>query len=331
MLKNTQVIDDQRSRLEALYGSHVSSGSEYALVDFPDHANVGDSAIWVGEIEILKSITGREPVYVSRHDNFELNKFNKACPKGVLFIHGGGNLGDIWPHHQVFREFLLNNVKDQPIVQLPQSAKFRDASGVKRFAALVAAHPDFHLYVRDTASLAFANENLVCNVKLTPDSAIGMGAQVRKDSVCSTLMLLRTDDEQAGYDFGALQTISGAQITDWLIDSPQLLKNKRFRRRALRLWSGIDSNYMRVRWYNYLATERVNRGLALLSRGRCVITDRLHGHILCTLLDIPHVALDNDYGKVSGYIASWTKSYAGLTVATNADEAASAAKAMIGQ
>lgn len=331
MLKNTQVIDDQRSRLESLYRSHVSSGSEYALVDFPDHANVGDSAIWVGEIEILKSITGREPVYVSRHDNFDLSQFNKACPEGVLFIHGGGNLGDIWPHHQIFREFLLTHVKGHPIVQLPQSAKFRDESGIKRFAAIVAAHPNFHLYVRDTASLEFANTNLSCKVDLTPDSAIGMGAQKRESPICSTLMLLRTDDEQAGYDFGELESIADAEITDWLIDSPQLLKNKRFRRRAVRLWSRIDSNRMRVRWYNYLANERVNRGLSLLSRGRYVITDRLHGHILCTLLDIPHVALDNDYGKVSGYIASWTKGYEGLTVATSAREAAMAIKTMADQ
>jgi pyruvyl transferase EpsO len=37
-----------------------------------------------------------------------------------------------------------------------------------------------------------------------------------------------------------------------------------------------------------------------------VITDRLHGHILCTLLGIPHVVLDNSYGKIQGFLESFT-------------------------
>ena len=34
-------------------------------------------------------------------------------------------------------------------------------------------------------------------------------------------------------------------------------------------------------------------GFMYLSRGRVVATDRLHGHILSTLMDIPHVLIDN--------------------------------------
>ena len=37
-----------------------------------------------------------------------------------------------------------------------------------------------------------------------------------------------------------------------------------------------------------------------------MITDRLHAHILCTLLDHPHIALDNSYGKLKGFIEAWT-------------------------
>ena len=52
---------------------------------------------------------------------------------------------------------------------------------------------------------------------------------------------------------------------------------------------------------------RVERGLRLLARGETVVTDRLHGHILALLLGIPHVVMDNDYGKVGAYIAAWTQ------------------------
>jgi pyruvyl transferase EpsO len=36
-----------------------------------------------------------------------------------------------------------------------------------------------------------------------------------------------------------------------------------------------------------------------------VITDRLHGHILCTLLGIPHCVIDNSYGKIGGFADAW--------------------------
>jgi len=36
------------------------------------------------------------------------------------------------------------------------------------------------------------------------------------------------------------------------------------------------------------------------------ITDRLHGHILCLLLGIPHVVLPDRYGKLRGFVEAWT-------------------------
>ena len=62
---------------------------------------------------------------------------------------------------------------------------------------------------------------------------------------------------------------------------------------------------LRAAW-DAAAWARIERGCRLLSRGRVVLTDRLHAHILCTMLGIPHVVLDNHYGKVQNFIASWT-------------------------
>ena len=39
--------------------------------------------------------------------------------------------------------------------------------------------------------------------------------------------------------------------------------------------------------------------IALLSSGRVLITDRLHSSILAFLLHLPHVYLDQMYGKIS--------------------------------
>ena len=283
----TDVVARQQAALLALYRRHVGPGDRYALVDFPDHANVGDSAIWLGEIAMLRHVTGRDPDYVASWDRFDMGAFRAASPAGVLFLHGGGNLGDIWRHHQTFRETMLTEVRDRRIVQLPQSIHFRDPAGIAAFGALVAAHPDFHLHVRDRPGLALARRHWACPVDLAPDSAFALGRQARGAADCDLLMLMRTDDERIAHD--AVE--ADAVVLDWLDDGP--LPERR-------------AGETHASHCERLAAARVNRGLALLSRGRRVVTDRLHAHILCLLLDIPHVALDNDYGKLSAYIAAWT-------------------------
>ena len=290
-MSTPDVVASQQAALLALYRRHVGPGDRYALVDFPDHANVGDSAIWLGEVAMLRQVTGRDPDYVATWDGFDIAAFRAASPTGVLFLHGGGNLGDIWPHHQHFRERMLAEIDDRPIVQLPQSIHFRASAGIATFAALAARHPAFHLYVRDRPSLALAQRHCAGPVDLAPDSAFALGRQRREPADCDLLMLLRTDDERLGHDPAIVVAGRDAVILDWLDDGPL---------------PQVRAGETQADHYHRLATARVDRGLALLSRGRRIVTDRLHAHILSLLLEIPHLALDNDYGKVSAYIDAWT-------------------------
>ncbi|MEH3107753.1 MAG: polysaccharide pyruvyl transferase family protein [Sphingomonas fennica] len=296
-----KAIAAQQAALERLYRAHVGPGDRYALADFPDHPNVGDSAIWLGEIALLRRITGRDPDHVATWDGFDAAAFHADSNGGVLFLHGGGNLGDIWPHHQAFRQRLVETVRDRRIVQLPQSIHFRDPAAVEHFAAAVAAHPDFHLCVRDARSRAFAERHLRCPVTLAPDSAFALGALARAAPDTGLLLLLRTDAERAGGDV----PLPDGLACDWLADDP--------------LPQAMGD---RAGHFEALAEARVRRGVALLSRGRRIVTDRLHGHILATLLGIPHVALDNDHGKIAAYADAWTRD---VSIARFADPAGAAA------
>lgn len=51
----------------------------------------------------------------------------------------------------------------------------------------------------------------------------------------------------------------------------------------------------------------VDRALTILSSGSVVITDRLHAHILCSLLGIPHILLNNVYGKNISFYETWCR------------------------
>jgi pyruvyl transferase EpsO len=75
-----------------------------------------------------------------------------------------------------------------------------------------------------------------------------------------------------------------------------------------------------------LARDRVRVACEILSAGRVVVTDRLHGHILCVLLGIPHVVLDNQHGKLSAYHSRWTRDSGVATFADSPEHAGELAR-----
>ncbi|WP_022683427.1 polysaccharide pyruvyl transferase family protein [Sphingobium bisphenolivorans] len=321
------VVERQARLLSVQYRGFLNLGHPYALVDFPNHSNVGDSAIWAGELRLLREITGRDPDYVCDIKNYDRDELRYSLPVGPVLIHGGGNFGDIWPRHHEFRLKLMSDFPGRLLVQLPQSIHFNDHQWVRATAEGIAAHGNFHLMVRDAHSHAIAADQLGVEPMLAPDSAFALGPlQQRGGGDKDVMALLRTDSEGVGRSVDALESLPDVLIDDWLIEGRS--SRASFRRSqiqsALRL--RFSEHERRLDHYNRLADWRVERGLHLLSRGKLVITDRLHAHILSTLMGLPHIALDNNYGKISAYIDAWTHDYAELAVATEMVDAVAKAK-----
>lgn len=280
---------------------------DIALVDYPDHSNVGDSAIWLGEMAYLRE-RNRLPAYYSAMNDLDDAALARAIGDGPILIHGGGNLGTLWPKHEQLRIHLLNTHRNRPIVQMPQSIHYADPAAAKPLADAIRAHGRFTLLVRDQKSLAFARAHFDCPVHLCPDAALMLGRQRRAAAKVPVFGLLRTDHERAA---GADAAPAGAMIDDWLIEDPAQLRYLRLSLKLSRLVMR-DPMAMRALRQRRLAEWRLKRGLAMLAQGQVVVTDRLHAHILSLLLDIPHVLLDNSYGKVAGFADQWTAGYAGL-------------------
>jgi exopolysaccharide biosynthesis predicted pyruvyltransferase EpsI len=289
----------------------IPANEPCALLDHPDHPNVGDSAIWLGERRFLRS-HGIKVAYSCSIKTFDERCLRAAMPRGTVLIHGGGNFGTLWPHHQQLREQLLERLRDYRIVQLPQSIHYDDAAALRRTAQLIGQHPAFTLLVRDQNALRIGREELGATTLLCPDSALLLAGTVRRsvpDLDC--LILARTDKERA---YQGLETacqglgVSVAAL-DWLDEPSGRLHRIRNRllSHARGAWAGspVFQLPMLLVW-DRLARERTQRGCRLLNRGRIVLTDRLHAHILCTLLGIPHIVLDNNCGKLSGFTRCWT-------------------------
>ncbi|TLG71413.1 polysaccharide pyruvyl transferase family protein [Methylocystis sp. B8] len=318
MATNVELISRQCALLTHRIAPLVDRGTKYALLDFPHHANVGDNAIWLGERALLSAIMGGEPAYVCTYKSFDAQALEAACPAGPIFLHGGGNFGDIWPVHQNFRERILDRMLGRKVIQLPQTIAFSDPHRAHALRARIARHGDFHLFVRDETSLAFARENLECYIERVPDAAVGMGALARRGRLRSDIvLLLRTDKEKSGQDMSCLLDLPASCAFDWLDEFPS------FRRKVAMLANTssyalgrFDSNKRRLTAFDFTARSRVARGLRMLCSGNIVVTDRLHAHILSMLLDIPHIAMDNNYRKISNYIDAWNKDYEKVLLAT---------------
>ena len=299
-------------RLRTAVGAFTQQpGTPYGLLDFPHHSNTGDSAIWVGERMLLQSLCERPPTYVSASYSRpeELGRF---LPEGGIFLHGGGNFGDLWPLHQDYREQILALYPLRRVVLLPQSIHFRDQGALERARRVIGRHRDFHLMVRDRPSFDFAYTHFDCPVILAPDSAFaikmdrfppaGIGTGIR--------CLFRDDQEQRADATDRAALFAGLPNEDWRRPPAQALN---WRQRAL-LWSNRAATRLpgqfwmglRLSLYDQMAAALVQTGLAQLAEAHVVVTDRLHGHILSSLLGRPHVVIDNFYGKIRNYIDAWS-------------------------
>ena len=304
-----------------------------ALLDFPDHGNVGDSAIWAGQIAFL-DCHGIARQLAGAND-MDLSEVEVLPPDVPVLLHGGGNFGDLWPHHQMFREAVLSRFRDRLVIQLPQSIHYDDPALIEQTAQVIATHPHFVLMVRDRPSLELARSRFDCDVRLCPDMAFALGPQprpVRPDR--DVVMLMRTDGERRGdIDSGEGGVPQGWLLADWLEDEPDLYSRTLTATRLKALLS-LDPRRMgrmarRQEYLNILADRRIARGMRLLSRGRYVITDRLHVHILCTLMAIPHCVLDNRYGKIARLSEAFGTGWSGVDRAQGLSEAVAIARARI--
>lgn len=310
-----QLVGELAQRFSQQLDRALPAG-KLALVDFPDHSNVGDSAIWLGEMAYLRK-SGRLPAYYSAIADFDDAACRAAIGGGAILIHGGGNMGTLWPKHEAFRLHLLRTHRGRPIIQMPQSIHYADPAAATEMAEAIRAHGQFTLLVRDARSLAFAEQHFDCDIRLCPDAALMLGRQRRDPATAPVFALLRTDHERAA---GETTLPAGVVADDWLDEDAGQKRRLRLSLKLGRLFTR-DPMAQRAARQQRLAEWRFRRGLAMLSAGELVVTDRLHAHILSLLLDIPHVLLDNSYGKVAGFADQWTGDYAGLMRATDRSEA----------
>jgi exopolysaccharide biosynthesis predicted pyruvyltransferase EpsI len=307
-------------------------GRRVALLDFPNYGNVGDSAIWLGERAALRDL-GARVVYACHRDSYSRRLLERLIGNGCICLSGGGNFGDLYPAHQMFRERVIADFPGRQIIQLPQTIHFSNPRRIETAREVLRRHSSFTLMVRDHPSLELALRQLGVPAVLCPDMAFGLDRTGGHRNPDRDVIALRRADFEGSHVLARLKDYE-IPVTDWQEDAPSTV------RRIVNRVDGIGARHPRLfGWaralsafaFDRIARERLERGLRILARGRAVITDRLHGHILCMIAGIPHVIVDTRFGKVRDFHDAWTAGSPLVRITDSAAAAVQLARNFIGK
>ena len=303
---NTGVIE-QLQLIQLKMMTTLIGKFKYAMLfNFAAFENKGDPAITVGELAMIRKL-GLKLIFscVTGCDK-ETIEYAKTKSKQystnevVVLLHGGGNLL-AYINADFDRKLVLENFPDFQVVLFPQSIlHIATEDHTRLFQDVYAKHKHLTFLYRDRNSYNLG-KRIFPNVKcyLMPDMAFQIGAKQRFfEPTHDIVWLRRRDKESIKYNIPANTQNYDVIIEDWL--DWQTPKGS----------SRLEDSFL-------MATN----GMMFLQRGRVVITDRLHGHILSVLCGIPHVVLDPVNKKITSYMQSWTGGIDNILVAHSAEDA----------
>ena len=285
-------------QMKAVITSLQTRGPKAIIFSTPNHGNLGNQAILCAEHSLLAKILPDYEIVdiptvfifkMFRDKFYSLQPDRWIKPEDILFIHGGGNLGSLYPDEEDVHRFVINHYQANKIIILPQSICFEaNEQGVheRELSSLVyGEHADLHIICRDENSLSSAQKLFPkVNLYLTPDLVTSWQPEsenlpMKRNGV---LFVLRNDKEKVRDDnlVGILQQSlhrqgEPFQIIDTVI--PNLADMSAYRSKILEIRKKMRQSCV-------------------------VITDRLHGMIFSIMTGTPVLAMKSLDTKISSGI-----------------------------
>lgn len=317
-----------------------------ALLNYPDYPNIGDHLIGLGTLFYLTDVRKTNIKYIASIGNFSGSVMEKKIGKAPILLQGGGNLGDLWYEHQKFREQIISEYRNQPVIILPQSIYFAEEANLRNAANIFNSHPNLTLFTRDDYSYELAIQYFSnCQVIKAPDMALQLvkmpGLSFDEGKEKSILYHCRKDKELNQTSSPVFIDLPNIVIQDWYTTEDG---NKYYQETSStqvnQLITQICKSWQQgtvippeciaqQRWkYFHPYAYKLNtiyqplfksslihkswmymhQGISQFKQYSLIITNRLHGHILCILMGIPHIFLPNAYYKNEAFYEAWTSS-----------------------
>lgn len=283
--------DRRRAKVLRDYRGAVR-GWKAVLLDTPTHGNIGDQAIALAEQLVFEEVYGAGrygEVLAADLDGIE-ERFADVTPQAcIVYVHGGGFLGDLWPNEEERLRRILQAFRRHRVVILPQTASFALGSPAGRECLRQSqlsyeGHPNLTLCARERNTYELLQSRFALDdVRLLPDAVLSLDVSVVEVPVrnrCGTIFCMRSDKERI------LTEEDRVFLKKQIAQVPQLLP--------------CDSTDMIT---DEVVSVKKRRGLvegklAAFARAKLIVTDRLHGMVFAALAGTPCIALGNCSGKV---------------------------------
>ncbi|MCW0484120.1 polysaccharide pyruvyl transferase family protein [Gaoshiqia sediminis] len=291
--------------------------NDYIFLDLPYYTNIGDTLIWKGTEEFLKTL----PYKCRYRAAIETYRKPTISRDVIILLQGGGNFGDIWRRHTDFCLRIIHEFPENRIIVLPQTVYYADITVLKADAERMAKHPNLTICARDLVThellkTNFSNNNILLLPDMAfciPQSYLNKYIQPVEDK---TLFFKRKDKEFQSFDFRKhLRNHSNVEEHEWPSMEKRLIGNNILN--YLKSAHGIFSRFKFlgaitakvVDWYaiHIYMPYLVKIGIQFLSSYQYIFTTRLHGAILAVLLQKTITFFDNSYGKNSSFYNTWLK------------------------
>lgn len=287
-----ELRDKTRQRLAELH----SGVRRVRLADFPDHGNIGDSAIALGEWRFWAD-AGIEVLEVQSQATITSRMLASTEP---VVVHGGGNIGGLYPGSDLLRLEVASRLpRDTILMQAPQTVHFTSQSERQKFVQGFAMRPHTRIAVRDRRSAALLSE--VAPSVITCPDAVHMLGSIEAPAPSSAVVVLRRAD---GESRGTLRSGSDWPPDPWDLNASRWWANRAATVPPLRrLFQRRPDAWMSK------AERRFQRGVRFLSQGETIVTDRLHAMLIGLQMGRRVIATDNSYGKLSAYAEAWLQPF----------------------
>lgn len=280
---------------------------DYALLDLPNHRNIGDQLIYQGELDFLKTL----PYKCIKKSSATFN-YNQEISAHTILLQGGGNFGDLYTLHQKFREKIIAENPQKKIIIFPQSIHFENEKNAVVSAKIFNAHGNVTICARDQFSLDFLSKHYTnCKIILLPDMAF-CSSYIKPKKPKEDLLIMKRRDFELGNTDDFVNNFGYPEI-DW-----PTFENSNTER-VSKIYEKINNKFSKIYFKSTrnnsvfgafpLRNEKdyINLGIQFMSNYKFVISTRLHGHILCLLLGIPSIIVNNSYGKNKRFYDTWLK------------------------
>lgn len=296
LTSNREVIEEAQRILLNLLQDLLGKAKHVMLIDIATYDNKGDPAITVGQVMLLGRLKINIVYYCETYMCGRGTSLKKAADVNrkysqeelVILMQGGGNLVG-YVYVDGIRKQYIESFPERKIIILSQSIFLhsKNQRNLEYCRNLYSNRSNLVMLLRDRQSYAIAKANFPgVQVILAPDMAFGIGIVPRQLPPIYDIIWLKRNDLESPrkYIIPPIPPNISVEVSDWLYW------------RANKPNNDMEKSFLIA-----------SAGFQFLQRGRIVVTDRLHGHILSTLMNIPHVLIDNPpHLKLSSFYKSWT-------------------------